>query len=146
MKRRSGVTVSADPWVWRALFADGSVLDEYADEHADEYADDAPDGQNGRGWAAVAAQAEAHATRLTSIVLLPTRRGLQTHVVSLSANCSADGSGARIFRRRSLTVSPLTGEEVGARPDPITAIEVNGVYTFLFSDGSVVVSDDLNAV
>ena len=51
----------------------------------------------------------------------------------------------RLFRRRRLTVSMETGETVG-EADPVTAIEFGGVYTFLFADGSVVVSDDLNAV
>ena len=74
------------------------------------------------------------------MLLIPQRDGLSTHVVTLATD-----TPIRFFRRRRLTVSMETGETVG-EADPVTAIEFGGVYTFLFADGSVVVSDDLNAV
>lgn len=119
-----------DPWHWRAIYADGSYLDEYDD--------DAPEG---RGWHSAEAYGQARATRLTQVLLVPHRDGLSTHVVTLNG----DAPAVRIFRRRRLTVSMETGETVG-EADPITGIELAGVYTFFFADGSIVVSDDLNAV
>ena len=121
--------MKADPWHWRAVYADGS--------HLDEYDDDAPDG---RGWQSAQAYGDARETRITQILLIPQRDGLSTHVVTLTTDAPM-----RLFRRRRLTVSMETGETVG-EADPVTAIEFGGVYTFLFADGSVVVSDDLNAV
>ena len=122
--------MKADTWLWRAVYADGSYLDEYDD--------DAPDG---RGWQSALAYGVARATRLAQVLLIPQRDGLRTHVVSVTT----DATSVRFFRRRRLTVSMETGETVG-EADPITAIELAGVYTFLFADGSVVVADDLNAV
>ena len=119
-----------DPWVWRAVYADDSTLDEYDD--------DAPDG---RGWQSAEAYGQARQTRIGQVVLIPQRDGLSTHVVTLKGEQTV----VRIFRRRLVTVSMETGETVGTA-DPITAIELSGVYTFLFADGSIVVSDDLNAV
>ena len=134
-----------DPWRWRAEYADGSVLDEY-----DE---DAPDG---RGWAQVERLAEVRGTALARVLLIPQRPHLSTHV-------ALPLRGARIVvsRRRPVTVSAVSGEEVGRR-DPITIIHIihvlygadgadgdaseRAAYTFLFADGSVVVSDELNAV
>lgn len=119
-----------DPWVWRAVYADGSTLDEYDD--------DAPDG---RGWAQAEAYGVARGTRIAQVLLIPQRDGLSTHVVTLTGATTQ----VRIFRRRMLTVSAETGETVGIA-EPITAVELAGAYTFLFADGSIVVSDDLNAV
>ena len=121
--------MKADTWLWRAVYADGS--------HLDEYDDDAPDG---RGWQSAQAYGVARATRLAQVLLIPQRDGLSTHVVSVTTDAPI-----RFFRRRRLTVSMETGETVG-EADPITAIAIAGVYTFFFADGSVVVSDDLNAV
>ena len=121
--------MKVDPWLWRAIYADGS--------HLDEYDDDAPDG---RGWQSAEAYGVTRATRLAQVLLIPQRDGLSTHVVTRTTDAPI-----RFFRRRRLTVSMETGETVG-EADPITAIELSGVYTFLFTDGSVVVSDDLNAV
>lgn len=137
---------TSDPWVWRAVYADGATLDEVDD--------DAPDG---RGWDAVMRYAEARGTRLASVVLLPTRAGLCTHVVTLAPDGPNGNATLRIFRRRSLTLDSGSGAEVGERPDAITALALTfsgdtdrhtayTAYTFLFSDGSVVLSDDLNAV
>lgn len=118
-----------DPWRWHVLYADGSQLDEFDD--------DAPDG---RGWAQAAAYGQARNTRITQVLLIPQRDGLSTHVVTLATEMPV-----RIFRRRRLTVSAETGATVG-EAEPVTAIELASVYTFLFADGSIVVSDDLNAV
>lgn len=125
--------MNGDPWVWRAEFADGTALDEY----------DATDAPEGRGWADV----QAHGGTLARVVLVPQRPGLATHV-----GLPAQGARVRVFRRRTVAVSPVTGEEV-ARPDPITVLALDWpgadgrtAYTFLFADGSVLVSDELNAV
>ena len=119
----------SDPWVWRVEWDDGSTLDEFDA--------DAPDG---RGWANV--QAHDPARTLVRVLLIPTRDGLPTHVVTRKRDGDAS---VVIFRRRRLLVSAETGEQVGAH-DPITIALCGGVYTFFFADGSVVVSDDLNAV
>lgn len=124
--------MSSDPWLWRVEYADGSGLDEYDA--------DAPEG---RGWAQVERLAVARASRIARVILIPTREGLATHVILPTAG----DTPLRIFRRRRLTLDSGTGQEVSERPDPITAIEMGGgVFTFLFADGSVAVSDDLNAV
>ena len=137
-------SVTTDPWVWRAVFADGGMLDEY-DANA----------ETPHGWSEVAAVAAQRGTRLAHIALMPTRAGLAAHCLTLAQAGGPSGgpSGdvtARFFRRRRLTVSPLTGAEVGARSDPITVLALewpdHAAYTFFFSDGSVLVSDDLNAV
>lgn len=120
----------SDPWLWRAVYADGSTLDEYDD--------DAPDG---RGWAQAQAYGTARRTRIAQVLLVPQRDGLSTHVVTLTG----DDATARVFRRRMLTVNAETGATVGTA-EPITAIELRGVYIFLFADGSMVASNDLNAV
>ena len=125
----------ADPWTWRAEFSNGELLDEYDS--------DAPEG---RGWAVAERLAAAHGTRVTRLILIPQRPGLHTHVVRPTGDVTA-----RVFRRRTLTVSPETGEEVSQRPDPITALALEWpdghmLYSFFFTDGSVVISDDLNAV
>ena len=122
-----------DPWVWRVEDADGSTLDEYDA--------DAPDGH---GWADALALASETQTRITRVLLIPQRDALHTHVVTLTS----DTASVRIFRRRSVTVSGETGEQtIGPSSDPITVIALGeGCYTFLFADGSLVVSDDLNAV
>lgn len=127
-----------DPWVWRALCADGSALDEY-DENA----------PSGRGWADVDAFVAQRASALVGILLLPTRPTLATHVVHVTP-----AARARIFRRRTLSVrlTPAPDESEAPKPiDPITVIALDMLdgstaYTFLFSDGSIVVSTDLNAV
>ena len=127
--------MTADPWTWRAEFANGELLDEVDA--------DAPEG---RGWAVAERCAQQRGTRIVKAFLIPERAGLRTHVV-----CVAGEASARVFRRRSLTLSPVTGEEVGPRPDPITALALKWpdgqtLYSFFFTDGSVVISDDLNAV
>lgn len=124
-----------DPWTWRVEFADGHALDE-VDESA-------PDG---RGWASVEAYIAEHETRIQRIVLIPQRPHLSTHAV-----VPVNGTHVSIWRRRTLSVSPVTGQESGERPEPITFVAVKwpdgrAAYTFLFADGSVVVSDELNAV
>lgn len=123
--------MNTDPWVWRAEYADGTVLDEY----------DA-DVPGGRGWADVV----AHDANLSRVVLVPQRAGLATHVA-----LGTRGGRVRVFRRRTISVSPESGAEAGARPDPITVLALDwpdgrAAYTFLFADGSVLVSDELNAV
>lgn len=126
--------MSSDPWFWRAVFADGSMLDEYDA--------DAPEGH---GWAAVIVQAAERATHLTHVLLIPQRPHLASQVVIVSAETTAC-----VFRRRALTLDSGTGVEVGERPDAITCVALTRgdmtAYTFLFADGSVVISDDLNAV
>lgn len=122
-----------DPWLWRVEYADGSTLDEYDD--------DAP---QGRGWDTAVAYGQARGTCIARVVLMPQRDELATHVVRPTADATV-----RVFRRRLVTVSMETGAQVG-QADPITGIACkvggHGVYTFLFADGSIVVSDDLNAV
>lgn len=122
-----------DPWYWRVVYADGATLDEYDA--------DAPDG---RGWASAEAYGAMRQTRIAQVILIPQRDGLSTHVVTLS-DASGDAPAVRFFRRRRVTVSMETGEPVG-EAEPVTAIELLGIYMFLFADGSIVVSDDLNAV
>lgn len=127
--------MAADPWVWRVEFADGSVLDEYDDdEHAPQ----------GRGWADVQAYGREQwpIPTLLRVLLIPTREGLPTHVIVRAPDGDAS---VTIFRRRRMTVSAATGELIG-QAEPITIAQCSGVYTFFFADGSVVVSDDLNAV
>lgn len=124
-----------DPWTWRAVFANGELLDEVDS--------DAPEG---RGWAVAERCALLQGTRITQAILIPEREGLRTHVVRAVGEASA-----RVFRRRTLILSPTTGEEAAPRPDPVTAIALSWpdghtLYSFFYTDGSVVVSDDLNAV
>lgn len=127
----SGRCYMSDPWVWRVEFDDGSTLDEYDA--------DAPDG---RGWANVQEYAREPVRTLVRALLIPTRDGLPTHVVTRKRDGDAS---VVILRRRRVLVSAETGEQMGAH-DPITIALCGGVYTFFFTDGSVVVSDDLNAV
>ncbi|MDE3097491.1 MAG: hypothetical protein KGK07_16010, partial [Chloroflexota bacterium] len=98
----------ADPWLWRAVYADDSLLDEEGDP-------DAPDGR--RGWAQVALVATARQTTLRAVLLLPTRPDLATHVIgaqSTDTHGTLDDADAltrsptrsptvRVFRRRRIT-------------------------------------------
>lgn len=121
--------------MWRAVFTDGATLDEYDA--------DTPDG---RGWASVVTQASERGARLAHVLLIPQRAHLASHVVTIRADTTA-----RVFRRRQLTLDSGTGAEIGERPEAITCVglAVAGgaeMFTFLFADGSLVLSDDLNAV
>lgn len=133
-----------DPWTWCVGFADGSTLDEYDD--------DAP---SGHGWSDVEQAAQQRGTVVAGVLLVPHWPALSTHVAALREPERVTPGLPRlwVFRRRSLSVSMQTGQQMrGADPITIIALVPDAgapdkvCYTFLFTDGSVSVSDDLNAV
>ncbi len=124
-----------DLWHWLAVYRDDTTLPEY-------------DG-DGRGHGFH----EIDQSRLACFLLLPQRPHLASAVVRL---CHADGSsnGSRLifFRRRDHAIA-MSGPHAGQPVGPPTTLHVIGyqrtvagrnvqALTFLFPDGSVLVSDD----
>ena len=129
-----------DPWLWRAVLSDGTVIDEVDD--------DAPDG---RGFGVVKRLAAERNAPIRQLILIPTRGDLRTHVITATRGATLD-----IWRVRRVTVNIESGEQVGYA-EPITRLELHWpdddgagghrvAYTFLLYDGSIVVSDDEDAV
>jgi hypothetical protein len=131
-------TGSNDVWHWRIHYTDGTILDEYDQ--------DAPDG---RGFASV------DLPRVRAVELIPQREGLRNHAVKIEAD---KGMRPIFFRRRLMPVD-LSGEfPTGVVVASLTVLGyqktlegLNGPlnsshYTFFFEDGSVLVTDDHNAI
>jgi hypothetical protein len=131
-----------DPWLWRAVLSDGTVIDEVDG--------DAPDG---RGFGVVKRLAAERNAPITQLILIPTQPFLRPHVMTATRGATLD-----IWRVRRVTVNIESGEQVG-RAEPITRLELHMpeddadgagrhrvAYTFLLYDGSIVVSDDEDAV
>lgn len=121
----------SDAWTWRAIYPDGSFLDEY----------DEQGGHHGF--------AEVDLEHISIFVLLPTREGLPTHHVLIDA---ASGQRPIFFRRRTLSVNPLTEAVEGSQTIHVLGwqrtIQGQNIasYSFIYEDGSVLLSDDYQAV
>lgn len=123
-----------DVWVWVALYRDGEMLTE------------CPCGDPARRHAAFA---DIDLTRVVSMALIPQQPGLPQVVMQLT-----DPSMRIVFfRRRYVELNVSSGSQ---RPNP--TIHCLGwqknlpdgtnvqSYTFVFEDGSVLVTDNRNAV
>ncbi len=130
-------------FLWRAIYSD-AYLDEQSDTASDCAGGDAVHTNDDRTEHVFACIDQEH---LLALVLIPQVPGLSTYVLKLT-----DGTRPIFFRRHQMTVNPLTGEEIDHTT--VTCFgwqrsvsgETVAAYTFLFDDGSVVVSDDLQAV
>jgi hypothetical protein len=129
------ITVDATPtrndaWEWRAIYTDDTYLDEF-DEH---------DGTQ-HGWKDIDLE------RLHSFVLFSKREHLQSHLLRLTPEARPI-----FFRRRSIELSIESGEDQGRTTTTVLGMQrtVRGVnvasYTYLFEDGSILVSDDFKAI
>lgn len=113
----------ADNFSWRAHYNDGTVLDE-----------------EGHGFA------DVDQNKLTAFELIPNVPGRNGYVLKCTPEIRPI-----FFRRRTLTVSMQSGKEIGRSCIHCLGWQktVKGVnvasYTFIFEDGSVVVTDDFNA-
>jgi hypothetical protein len=121
----------ADAWTWVVEYADGAELRECG-----------PDGGD-HGFA------EVDHARAARLLLLPAREGLTAHVVTVDA---AAGERLIFFRRRTVRTDPATDEAAYEATVHCVGFQrtTRGVnfqtFTFLFDDGSVLVSSDRNAV
>ncbi len=121
----------SDLWHWRAVYRDGSTLDEYD-----------PAGDHGL--------ADVDQSKLVEFWLLPQYPHLLPAVVRLTH----PESRLIFFRRRNATLSD--GSNNGTGVHSVRTLHVLGVQrgegdgmldalTFLFPDGSMIVSDDSEA-
>jgi hypothetical protein len=116
----------ADVYEWKAVYADGSELDEYG-----------TDGEQ-HGWK------DIDVANLAAFILVPQRDHLGTHVLKVTGDARPI-----FFRRRSRELNGTTFEQEGDTTT-ITVLgmqsTVRGVnvqsFTALYADGSVLVTND----
>lgn len=116
-----------DAYRWQAVYEDGSTFDEF-DEHGTLH-----------GFV------EVDHTLVTTFRLMPYDPTLPIHEVKIDVN-----SGMRpiFFRRRLLNIDLNRGVRYGEDTIHCLGWVLNGIscYVFIRSDGSVIISTDLNAV
>jgi hypothetical protein len=117
-----------DLWNWVAHYNDETCLHE-VDEN----------GQHGF--------ADVDQSRLVAFQLIPNREGLPSPVLKITPDIRPI-----FFRRRTVTIDPANGGEVGRSCVHClgwqTTVKGTNVasYTFFFEDGSVLITDDYQAV
>lgn len=122
---------SADLYTWRVTYDDTTVFNEI-DETGAEH-----------GFA------EVDLTRVHTVAWLPDHSGLQPIVVQIDP---ATGQRPILFRRRVLSINPGSGEELDRSCVHVLGWQrtINGrnvaSYTFILPDGSILLSDDYQAV
>lgn len=117
----------SDIWHWRAVYRDGSFADEY-DEN----------GQHHTFY-------EVDHSQIEWVILVPQAEGFAPHALRIWP-----GSLPVFFRRTVVAVSQTNDEEVervvihclGHEPSE----SESGAYTFFFPDGSVLVSNNHQAI
>ncbi len=123
-----------DAFVWRAIYRDGDVIDEFKDDGSGKT----------HGFAAIEHE------RLVAFVLIPQRPGLPTPNVMVPQ----DDPDFRVifFRRRELTFSPTEHRETAPRTtrhvlgfQRHVGDAVVSCYSVFYEDGSVLVTDDPEA-
>jgi hypothetical protein len=118
---------------WRAIYDDGTYLDEYDDE--------APDGHGFR---------HIDLPRCVAFALLPNVEGLYQHVVHISPST---GQRLIFFRRHTIAINPQTEQEqtrscIHVIGWQVTAFDPDGQprnlasFMFVYDDGSVLLSDN----
>lgn len=119
-----------DAWLWRAVYADGTTLDEYTEEPGGRIQD--------HGFA------EVDLPRLSAFVLIPLRAGLASQSVLLDPKRRM----RPIFFRRRLSVQSMDGGEMMRhtvtvlgyqRPSGKRSIQH---FMALFEDGTTIATDD----
>ncbi len=122
----------ADSWFWLARYKDGTILCEI----------------DSRGHHAFA---EVDQSKLDEFRLIPTRDDLQVHILQITPTMRPI-----FFRRRTITVDPNTGEEKGRECVHCLGWQTTvgrgkskrniSTYSFIFDDGTVLTSDNHDAV
>lgn len=118
-----------DAWTWLVVYRDGSMLHEC-------------DGQNPH-----AAYADIDIEQVDKMALIPLRDGLPQLVVQI-----APGMRPIFFRRRLIELQIADGDTVGSQTIHCLGYSTNGNgprtehFTFVFDDGSTLLSNDRNAV
>ncbi len=114
-----------DVYTWGAIYTDRPSVTEYGRVE-------------GRGFA------EVESTRARRLVLL---NASNPHLASHSVDVPP-GAIPVFFRRRSIELDPLAGEEQSRRTVHCIGWkrDKQAVYLFVFDDGSTLLTDDLQAV
>lgn len=122
------ISTPTDLWSWVAHYDDETTLAEYDQTGEHGFAD-------------------VDQSKLVAFRLIPHREGLPSPVLKVTADIRPI-----FFRRRTITIDPVSGREVGRSCVHCLGWQTTAhgknvaSYTFFFEDGSVLITDNGQAV